>query len=164
MTFWVLDFGFGLQTFFWHFYFLRCLMPKKSSGMQEIIYVSDLYWTTKNYQRWSSNSVHCAHAYSKSFEPLQFYGLNSRNEPWEKSSATSVYFSKAKCSWLNHTCLQQHSKFRLREHRACYVWHLVKVLKDSKLGDLKLSTVHTKPKKVNQPVNSFFKSAFLCVP
>ena len=71
----------------------------------------------------------------------------------KKSSPTSVYFSKA---WLNHTCLQQYSKFRLREHQACYVWHLVKVLKDSKLGDLKLSTVHTKPKKVNQPVNSFF--------
>ena len=39
----------------------------------------------------------------------------------------------------------------------------MKVLKDSKLGDLKLSTVHTKPKKVNQPVNSFFNSELFCV-
>ena len=39
----------------------------------------------------------------------------------------------------------------------------MKVLKDSKLGDLKLSTVHTKPKKVNQPVNSFFLRVLFCV-
>ena len=149
LTIWVLTLGLAFKH----------LMPKKSSGMQEIIYLICISpVTTKNYQRWSSNPVHYAQANSNCFEPLQFYGLNSRNEPWEKKSSptSSVYFSKAKCSWLNHTCLQQYSKFRLREHQTCYVWHLVKVLKDSKLGDLKLSTVHTKPKKVNQPVKSFF--------
>ena len=41
MKLWVLDFGFGLQIFFWPFlFFLRSLMPKKSSGMQKIIYLS----------------------------------------------------------------------------------------------------------------------------
>jgi hypothetical protein len=36
LKFWVLDFGFGLQIFFWPFeVFLRSLVSKKSSGMQK---------------------------------------------------------------------------------------------------------------------------------
>ena len=56
IQFW--NFGFGLWVWSSKI-FLAFFEVFDASGMQEIIYISELYFTTKNYRRWSSNLVHC---------------------------------------------------------------------------------------------------------